>query len=156
MPNDAVLLQMKNLRHLSDQNLNFGGAQRVTTENALKDLYIYLTETKFFEINTAVAHKINTAVEMLCHAISLKAIKEALSLLTPKKNAIKLYSVKKQRKQYIHIVQAKSKAKYVTIHSINVSLYYSKKQLLLLLVNTLNKTTQILLQTWNKATQLTQ
>ena len=47
LPNDAVLLQMKNLRHLSDQNLNFGGVQRVTTENALKDLKdIYLKCSK--------------------------------------------------------------------------------------------------------------
>ena len=55
-PNDAVLQQMKNLRHLPNQNLNFGGARRVTTEKALKDLYIYLTGTKFIEtINTAVS-----------------------------------------------------------------------------------------------------
>ena len=39
LPNDAVLQQMKNLRHLPDQNLNFGGAWRVTTEKALKDIY---------------------------------------------------------------------------------------------------------------------
>ena len=59
LPNDAVLIQMKNLRHVSDQNLNFGGARRVTTENALKGIYIYLTGTKFIEtINTAVAQQV--------------------------------------------------------------------------------------------------
>ena len=100
---------MKNLRHLSDQNLNFGGAKRVTTENALKDLYIYLTETKFFEINTAVAHKINTAVEMLCRAISFKAIKEAFSLLTPQKKCHQTIFCKKAEKT-IHTYSS-SKAK---------------------------------------------
>ena len=56
LPNDAVSLQMKNLQHLSDQNANFGGNRTVITENALKDLYVYLNGTKFIEtINTAVA-----------------------------------------------------------------------------------------------------
>ena len=37
-------------------NSNFGGARRVTTENALTDLYIYHIGTTFIEtINMAVA-----------------------------------------------------------------------------------------------------
>ena len=35
LPNNAMWLQIKNLWYLSDQNSNFGGAQRVTTKNAV-------------------------------------------------------------------------------------------------------------------------
>ena len=39
----------KNVRHLSEQNSNFDDARRITTENALTDLYIYLFGTKLLK-----------------------------------------------------------------------------------------------------------
>ena len=46
----------ENVRHLSEQNSNFGDARRITTKNTLTDLYIYLFGTKIVEtINTAAA-----------------------------------------------------------------------------------------------------
>ena len=63
----------ENLRHLSEQNPNFGDARRITTENALTDLYIYLFGTKIFEtIDTAGVQQ--TVVEF-CRAVLFKAIK---------------------------------------------------------------------------------
>ena len=48
----------KNVRHLSEQNSNFDDARRITTENALTDLYIYLFGTKIVEtINTAAVRQ---------------------------------------------------------------------------------------------------
>ena len=48
----------KNVRHLSEQNSNFDDARRVTTENALTDLYIYPFGTKIVEtINTAAVRQ---------------------------------------------------------------------------------------------------
>ena len=39
----------KNVRHLSEQNSNFDDAGKITTENALTDLYIYLFGTKLLK-----------------------------------------------------------------------------------------------------------
>ena len=59
LPNDAVLQQMKNLRHLPDQNLNFGGARRVTTEKALKDIYSVKMQRKEYIHSSSKAKKQN-------------------------------------------------------------------------------------------------
>ena len=39
----------EDLRHLTEQNSNFDDVRRITTENALTDLYIYLFGTKIVE-----------------------------------------------------------------------------------------------------------
>ena len=63
----------ENLRHLSEQNSNFGDARRITTENALTDLYIYLSGTKIFEtIDTAAVQQ---TVVKFCRAVLFRAIK---------------------------------------------------------------------------------
>ena len=60
------------LKHLSEQNTNFGNAQKITTENALTDLYIYLFGTKIIETIDMAA--VQQTLLMLCHAVSFKAI----------------------------------------------------------------------------------
>ena len=58
----------------SEQNSNFVDAQRITTESALTDLYIYLFGTKIVEmIDTANAR---WTVVTLCLAVLFKAIKQ--------------------------------------------------------------------------------
>ena len=64
----------ENLRNLSEKNSDFRDARRVTTENALTDLYIYLFGTKIVEtIDTAAVRQ---TLVTLCRAVSFKAIKQ--------------------------------------------------------------------------------
>ena len=64
----------ENLRYLSDQNSNFGGVRRITTEIAHADLHIYLIGTKFVEtIDTAAVRQ---TIKSLCRALLFKAIKQ--------------------------------------------------------------------------------
>ena len=62
------------MRHLSEQNSNLGDARRITKENALTDLYIYLFGTKIVETIDETAAR-QTAVT-LCRAVLFKAIKQ--------------------------------------------------------------------------------
>ena len=106
---------LEDLRHLSEQNSNFDNVRRITTENALTDLYIYLFGTKIVEtIDTTAVWQ---AVVTLYRAVSFKAIKQ------PKK-CRQFWG-----QQYIPTPnKAKQKAKYLTIYSINISLYYNTQQ----------------------------
>ena len=61
------------MRHLSEQNSNFADAQRITTENFLTDLYIYLFRTKIVEIIDPAA--VPQTVVTLCRAVLFEAIK---------------------------------------------------------------------------------
>ena len=108
------------LRYLLEQNSNFGDARRITAENALTDLYIYLFETKIVEtIDTAAVRQI---VASLCHVVSFKVKKQ---LQTCRQNRFR-----KTAETAIHTKskQSQSKTKYLTMYSVNISLYYSTQQ----------------------------
>ena len=64
----------ENLRHLAEQNSNFDDARRITIENALTDICIYLFRTKIVEtIDTAAVRQ---TVVTMCRAVSFKAMKQ--------------------------------------------------------------------------------
>ena len=108
----------ENLRHLSEQNSNFGDARRITTENALTDLHIYLFGTKIVEkIDTAAARQI---VMTLCRAVSFKAIKQSKKFCQNRFCKIVETAIHTDSKQS----QTKNKISF-TIYSINISLHHS-------------------------------
>ena len=86
LPNDAVLQQMKNLRHLPDQNLNFGGARRVTTEKALKDIYSVKMQRKEYIHSSSKAKKQNILLLTLSIYACTTSKKQLLLLLVNTSN----------------------------------------------------------------------
>ena len=95
--------------------------ERITRENALKDLHINLLRTKIVEMvdTTAVWQTLVT----LCCAASFKAKKESAKMPSKK-------TKKPHRNSNTHRVQTKLKKakKHLTIYSINIELDYSTKK----------------------------
>ena len=95
------------MRHLSEQNSNFGDARSINTENAPTDLYIYLFGAKFVETIDSTA--VQQTVVTLRRAVSFKSIKQS-------QKCFKIDSAKLQKQQYITSPnKVKQKTKYLTI-----------------------------------------
>ena len=73
LPNFAVWLEIRKLETFIIAEFKFlGNARRITTENALTDLYIYLFGTKFLEMTDTAA--VWQTIVTLCCAVLFEAI----------------------------------------------------------------------------------
>ena len=108
------------MRHLSEQNSNLGDARRITKENALTDLYIYLFRTKIVETIDETAAR--QTVVTLCRAVLFKAIKQPTKYRQNTFHKIAETAMRAESKQ------SQTKKNILLFYSINISLYYSTQQ----------------------------